>query len=101
MKTKERKFEFRVPYDIPIYWETKPTKKDILYIKKVMIGIVNEIKFENHINEKDIIKNTKCDVEIVPSIYKTGYTIKTLTEFSFWCYERIGGKIITKKIKEK
>ena len=95
-----KKFEYRVPYDIPIYWETKPTRKDIDNIKKVMVGIVNQIKISSNINEKDIIKDTECNIEVVPSVCKEGYVIKTLTEFSFWCYEKVGGKIITRKIKE-
>ena len=97
-KKKEEKFEYKVPYDIPIFWGVKPTDEEIENIRKTMIGLVNVIKMEARIPQDQIIKDTECSIEVVTCPYTEGYIIKTYTEFSFWCYRDVSGYKV-KKLK--
>lgn len=100
-KKKEDRFVYRVPYDIPIYWETEPTEQDIENVKKTLIGMVEFIKMEHKFRDEEIARDVHCEIEVVPCMYKEGYTMKTLTEFSFWCYyDHMGGKIYTYDLRE-
>ena len=100
-KKSEEKFEYKVPYDIPIYWATEPTEQDLENVKKTIIGLVEFEKLRTRISQKDIVKDVECVVDFVPCAFKEGYTIKTHTEFSFWCYiPKMNGKIVKYKIKE-
>ena len=98
-KKKEDRFEYKVPYDVPIYWATKPTEQDLENVKKTMIGLVEFVKLEARLPQKSIIKDVECVIDFVPCIFKEGYTIRTHTEFSFWCYyDHMGGKIYTREV---
>lgn len=104
-KKKEDRFACKVPFDIPIYWETEPTEQDIENAKKTLIGMIEFIKMEEKIRDEEIAQDVHCEIEVAPCIYKEGgYTMKTHTEFSIWCYYDGIGRIMRftpPKIKRK
>lgn len=107
MDKKNKKFktyEHKVVFDMPIYWKTKPTKKELEMVDKIMYGIVEAQKqHQADYMGVDIdtmrIEQTPCICSLHP--FRDGYLIKTATYLIFTIVNERFGDIYVRKLKDE